>query len=690
MSLSIVNNYAARIVHRQVERNDAMATKMVARLSSGSRVIYASDDAASLAVGTRLRADVGAMQMAAVNASHAAAVLQIADGAASIVGDMTTRLKTLAIQSASDQLSGTERGMIDSEYQQLLREIDRVAASASFNGKRVLNFTGSPVRPTALVQDGKNAFGNVNGVVSLDTSGAMAGSLFAASFDAAANRLSLTNLTNGESEARTLSFKTLGDQERETVAFRSLGVTMQIDRNFPKQTTIAASNGSLQAGTSWLGLNASAAVAEGAANPLRQLLPTDDTALTSATWLGRLRLEDLRMRALPNFREMPVPFQEVRFSTSNTVPLVASLFDHVTHQVEIRDIDFTPALGAYELTVGTTSLTHTLAAPVSISSLVTGLQADTDYASANFTIEANGSAGIRIAFKTAAAVATTTATTLTLDGTAPTPRKIIQTGAAPAANAEIGPGDLRTENGTQGRDTSLSGGTGVAKLFTRVQVRSSEGELRSMSAPSGANLELKKDDTVLVTVHNGATDSTAKEYLELAFRVGGVGGLSDLVFTGDEKKPVAALLLNSHRMLGVSGQETDGNPFDFQVGATTLSSDTLSFKLPPLSSRALGLADSHVRTAGAARAAVGIADAAINKTSTVRGEIGAIQNRFEFTKQNLATMAENTDNGRSLLMDLDVASEMTRLTSQQILVQAGVSILAQANQMPQQLLRLFQ
>jgi flagellin len=74
----------------------------------------------------------------------------------------------------------------------------------------------------------------------------------------------------------------------------------------------------------------------------------------------------------------------------------------------------------------------------------------------------------------------------------------------------------------------------------------------------------------------------------------------------------------------------------------------------------------------------------------VRGEIGAIQNRFEFTKQNLATMAENTDNGRSLLMDLDVASEMTRLTSQQILVQAGVSVLAQANQMPQQLLRLFQ
>jgi flagellin-like hook-associated protein FlgL len=689
MSLSIVNNYAARIVHRQVERNDAMATKMVARLSSGSRVIYASDDAASLAVGTRLRADVGAMQMAAVNASHAAAVLQIADGAASIIGDMTTRLKTLAIQSASDQLSGTERGMIDSEYQQLLREIDRVASSASFNGKRVLNYTGTPVRPTALVQDGMNAFGNVNGVVSLDTSGAMAGSLFAASFDATGNRLTLTNLTNGESESRTLSFRTLGEQERETVAFRSLGVTMQIDGNFPKQATIAASNGTLQAGESWLGLNASVAVAEGAANPLRQLLPTDDPALSGEAWLGRMRVADLRMRALPDFADMPVPFQEIRFSTSDTVPLVASLYDHVAHQVEIRDIAFTPANGAYELTDGTTTLSHTLAAPTTVASLVAGLQADADYADADFTVEANGTTGIRIAWKESADVSATTLG-FTRAGAATGTTTVVQTGAAPASDAEIGVGDLRSENGTEGRDTSLPGGTGVAKLFTRVQIRSSEGELRSMSEPSGANLSIQPDDTVLVTVHNGATDSTAREYLELAFRVGGVGGLSDLVFTGDEKVPVAALLLNSHRMLGVSGQETDGNPFDFQVGATTLSSDTLSFKLPPLSSRALGLSDSHVRTAGAARAAVGIADAAINRTSTVRGEIGAIQNRFEFTKQNLATMAENTDNGRSLLMDLDVASEMTRLTSQQILVQAGVSVLAQANQMPQQLLRLFQ
>lgn len=687
MSLSIVNNYAARIVHRQVERNDALATRMVARLSSGSRVVYASDDAASLAVGTRLRADVGAMQMAAINASHAAAVLQIADGAASIVADMTTRLKTLAIQSASDQLSGTERGMIDSEYQQLLREIDRVAASASFNGKRVLNYTGNPVRPVELTREGLGAWTGANGVVSLDTSGAMAGSLFAASFDATVNRLTLTNLTSGDSESRILSYRALGEQEREAVSFRSLGVTMQIDRNFPKQTTIASANGTLAAGESWLGLNASVEVEDGAPNPLRQILATDDPALAGESWLGRMRIGDLRMRALPDFADLPVPFQEIRLSTSDQVPLVATLYDHVSHRSEIRDIDVTPATGAYVLTVGTTALSTTLTAPPTLSDLVSGLQSDPDYANADFTIEANGTGGLRLLWKEAANVSSVAST---LTGANAGPASTVQTGAAAASDAEIGVDDLRDETGTQGRDTSLSGGTDVPKVFTRVQIRSSDGELRSMSAPSGANLGPSAGDTVLVTVHNGETGGELAEYLELAFRIESVDGLSGLSFTGDETKPVAALLLNTHRMFGVSGQETEGNPFSFQVGATTLASDTLAFRLPPLSARALGLSDSHVRTVGAARAAVGLADAAVNRATTVRGEIGAIQNRFEFSRQNLSTMAENTENGRSLLMDLDVASEMTRLTSQQILVQAGVSVLAQANQMPQQLLRLFQ
>ena len=81
---------------------------------------------------------------------------------------------------------------------------------------------------------------------------------------------------------------------------------------------------------------------------------------------------------------------------------------------------------------------------------------------------------------------------------------------------------------------------------------------------------------------------------------------------------------------------------------------------------------------------------AINDIQTYRATIGASQNRLQFAAQNIATVTENTEAARSQLLDLDVASEMSVFTSKQILVQAGVAMLAQANQLPANLLRLFQ
>ena len=75
---------------------------------------------------------------------------------------------------------------------------------------------------------------------------------------------------------------------------------------------------------------------------------------------------------------------------------------------------------------------------------------------------------------------------------------------------------------------------------------------------------------------------------------------------------------------------------------------------------------------------------------TYRANIGANQNRLQFATANLATVTENTEAARSQLLDLDVASEMSSFVSKQILVQAGVSMLAQANQLPQSLIKLFQ
>ena len=149
MALNIISNFAANVAHRNLTASDSEATSSVAKLSAGKRVLSAKDDAASLAIGSRLSAEVAGLKQAGVNAGQASSMLQIADGAMDKVNDILTRMKTLAIQSGSGQLSSTERGMLDTEFQSLKSEINRIAEDTEFNGTKLvdgnLTVTGTPV-----------------------------------------------------------------------------------------------------------------------------------------------------------------------------------------------------------------------------------------------------------------------------------------------------------------------------------------------------------------------------------------------------------------------------------------------------------------------------------------------------------------------------------------------------------------
>ena len=113
MALNAISNYAANVAHRNLQVSDAQATSSLAKLSSGTRVVSAKDDAASLAIGSRLRSQVSTLRQASVNAGQGVSMLQIADGAMAKVNDVLIRMKTLAVQAGSGQLSGTERAMLN-------------------------------------------------------------------------------------------------------------------------------------------------------------------------------------------------------------------------------------------------------------------------------------------------------------------------------------------------------------------------------------------------------------------------------------------------------------------------------------------------------------------------------------------------------------------------------------------------
>ena len=138
----ITTNTAANSSLRYLNLNAAEQTNALNRIASGSKITKASDDAAGLAVATKLQNDVAVLNQAQTNASHAVAVLETADGGMSQIGDILERMKTLSAQSMSGAVTDTERAYINAEYQQLITEIDAIAQGTRFNGESLLDDSG--------------------------------------------------------------------------------------------------------------------------------------------------------------------------------------------------------------------------------------------------------------------------------------------------------------------------------------------------------------------------------------------------------------------------------------------------------------------------------------------------------------------------------------------------------------------
>jgi len=132
----------------------------------------------------------------------------------------------------------------------------------------------------------------------------------------------------------------------------------------------------------------------------------------------------------------------------------------------------------------------------------------------------------------------------------------------------------------------------------------------------------------------------------------------------------------------------------FQIGIQNTSNDRLSMSITKLTTSTLGSTSLHIAsaslsTATNAQLAIGTFDKAIQQLSQARAKVGATQNRMTVTVSNLAVAQENLTAANSRIRDVDVASESANLTKSQILSQAGIAVLSQANQIPQAALSLL-
>jgi len=139
MSLVVNHNLMAANVARNLNTHYGKLAQSTQRLSTGLRVNSAADDAAGLAIRELQRADIAALHQGARNANDAVSMIQTADGALAIIDEKLIRMKELAEQAATGTYDSTQRLMIDSEFQAMAAEIDRIANATDFNGIHLLN-----------------------------------------------------------------------------------------------------------------------------------------------------------------------------------------------------------------------------------------------------------------------------------------------------------------------------------------------------------------------------------------------------------------------------------------------------------------------------------------------------------------------------------------------------------------------
>lgn len=143
MGLRINTNVPSLVAQRNLRGNRQMLDRTLERLSSGSRINHAGDDAAGLAISETLRAQIRGITQAERNAQDGISLVQVAEGGLVEVANILIRMRELGVQASSDTVGTRERGFLNNEFQQLSEEIDRIANSIEFNGNPLLNGNGS-------------------------------------------------------------------------------------------------------------------------------------------------------------------------------------------------------------------------------------------------------------------------------------------------------------------------------------------------------------------------------------------------------------------------------------------------------------------------------------------------------------------------------------------------------------------
>ncbi|TIH09544.1 flagellin [Pseudomonas leptonychotis] len=634
MALTVNTNVASLNTQRNLNASSKGLDISLQRLSTGFRINSAKDDAAGLQISNRLTSQINGLGVATRNANDGISLAQTVEGALQQSTSILQRMRDLALQSANGSNGASERAALQGEVSQLQQELDRVAQTTSFAGRKVLD--GSFGSQTFQV--GANAYEGINvsigsaatdrigaqrydssgaavvggalGFVELSTpggtagyggaSGTIVGKLGTADFTYAAGAAGTASVpgtvVSGPGAIITNTVPTTAPGTVSGLLVRVNGGPLLDLGTFDPDGGVGGFNVNVLADR----INNAAGAFSVTANGPNQLQLNVATSIQFELAPGA---DAANITALTGFSAGVL-------GTAGTVGAGGA-----TNATSARDV--AQAVNRVSDTTGVSAMAYTSA---ELSGLAAGAVSFSLYGSNN----ASQAEGVRISAN-------------------------VDDASNPSALIDA----INKETGKTGIAASL-GDNGKIKLVSE-----------------------RGDAIMLASFRNGDSATAATlEGFEFDDREGdGLASLGQATINGD----------------GTGGGRVDG--IVRYESADTFRITDVDTDLSQRSGSEFSLldhvADIDISTAGGAQSALGVLNGAISNLDSQRAQLGAVQNRLENTIANLQNIGENASAARSRIRDTDFAAETSELTKNQILQQAGTAILAQANQLPQAVLSLL-
>ena len=668
MALTINTNVASLNAQRNLGKSQGALNNSMQRLSSGLRINSAKDDAAGLAISDRMTSQIRGLNQAVRNSNDGISLSQTAEGALQESTNILQRMRELAVQSANDTNSTSDRASLQSEVEQLQAELGRIAETTQFNGKNLLDGT----MKDATFQVGANA--GINQTISFSIDSAKTEDLSAiGSTITAPNGTAVVsgNVTTAALSAGDLIVNGtavaaggITNAEKAAAINTAAGSTIATAQNIQ---TFAFEDMTLQAGTA----TATGTAVVGALSAGQLVVNTVDVGAV-ATGTGTLAAD---IGAAITAADSSVTATVGASTTGSMGAFTTTAGGTYSLSVEGVDLFSATAAGVTAADVFTAATVTNAAALTAAGVTVTGADGDNlvftkadgsdldmvetlgvGGTAGGFANGVNGTVGTNTTVDYGS-LTLTSAANIALTGTAETQAGFTDNQTALATGA--GTYTLKVD----GSDVSVAAGAdGVVNASEVATAITTNAAGVTASADVDGNITITKADASAFTLQEDTTGTntgagfvaTAATPTTAVTHQGqlSLDSTSDIVFTGTEAGLAKAGLTNT------------GN-------ATTT----------------IDLVD--VSTREGANTAISSVDAALAQIDTIRGDLGAVQNRFESTIANLSNVSENLSAARSRILDADIAMETSAMTKNNILQQAGVSILAQANQAPQLALSLL-